>query len=48
MVLLVVLVVVAVFAILWFSASGFMYFEIQDKPDLTWVDAFWWGEEGEA
>ena len=34
--------VLALATILWFSASGFMYFEIQEKPDLTWADAFWW------
>jgi len=25
-----------------FSSSGFMYFELAEKPDLTWADAFWW------
>lgn len=35
-------VVVAVMAIVWFSASGYMFFEIEAKPDLTWPDAFWW------
>lgn len=33
---------VAVVAILWFSASGYMYFEIEAKPDLSWADALWW------
>ncbi|MEM7153639.1 MAG: potassium channel protein [Myxococcota bacterium] len=25
-----------------FSSSGFMYFELADKPDLIWADAVWW------
>lgn len=25
-----------------FSSSGFMYFELAEKPDLAWGDAFWW------
>jgi voltage-gated potassium channel len=25
-----------------FSSSGFMYFELTEKPDLAWDDAFWW------
>ncbi|MEX1366995.1 MAG: NAD-binding protein [Nannocystaceae bacterium] len=25
-----------------FSSSGFMYFELPEKPDLAWDDAFWW------
>jgi len=25
-----------------FSSSGFMFFELQDKPDLSWADAIWW------
>lgn len=25
-----------------FSSSGFMYFELADKPDLAWGDALWW------
>ncbi|MCG8424283.1 MAG: potassium channel family protein [Proteobacteria bacterium] len=35
-------VMVAVVAVIWFSASGYLYFEIQAKPDLTWADGFWW------
>lgn len=35
-------VLVATFAIVWFSASGFLFFEIRAKPDLTWGDAIWW------
>lgn len=25
-----------------FSSSGFMYFELAEKPDLVWGDAIWW------
>ncbi|MCX4246434.1 potassium channel family protein [Paraliomyxa miuraensis] len=25
-----------------FSTSGFMYFELAEKPDLGWGDALWW------
>lgn len=25
-----------------FSSSGFMYFELAEKPDLAWGDALWW------
>jgi voltage-gated potassium channel len=38
--LLRVLIVTA--TVVWFSASGFLYFEVRDRPDLTWADAFWW------
>lgn len=26
----------------WYSASGFLYFELQQRPDLSWTDAIWW------
>lgn len=29
-------------AILVFSSSGFMFFEIDDRPNLTWGDSVWW------
>lgn len=29
-------------AILLYATSGFMYFELADKPDLGWGDALWW------
>ena len=29
-------------AITAFSSSGFLYFELSGKPDLTWTDAIWW------
>jgi len=35
-------VILAIVAIICFSTSGFMYFEIGESPDLDWGDAFWW------
>ncbi len=29
-------------ALLLYSATGYMYFEFSDNPDLAWSDAFWW------
>ncbi|MFZ9887956.1 MAG: potassium channel family protein, partial [Myxococcota bacterium] len=29
-------------ALLAFSTTGFLYFELEHKPDLLWGDAFWW------
>ena len=29
-------------ALLLYSATGFMYFELPENPDLSWIDAFWW------
>jgi voltage-gated potassium channel len=29
-------------ALLVYSATGYMYFEFSDNPDLNWADAFWW------
>ncbi len=29
-------------AILAYATSGFLYFELADRPDLSWADAFWW------
>lgn len=28
--------------LIWYAASGFMYFEVEAKPDLKWSDALWW------
>ncbi len=28
--------------LVWYSASGFLFFEMEKKPDLGWQDAFWW------
>ncbi len=34
---------VLVFALLlWYATSGFLYFELPNKPDLGWPDALWW------
>ena len=30
------------FLLVWFSSSGFLYFEMVSKPDLKWYDAVWW------
>ena len=29
-------------ALLLYSATGYMYFEFRNNPDLSWSDAFWW------
>ncbi|MGK0359185.1 MAG: voltage-gated potassium channel [Bradymonadia bacterium] len=29
-------------ALLFYSTAGFMYFELPIKPDMGWIDAFWW------
>jgi voltage-gated potassium channel len=29
-------------SLLVYSTTGFMYFELPDNPDLSWVDGFWW------
>ena len=26
----------------WYAVSGFLYFELPEKPDLNWLDAMWW------
>lgn len=28
--------------LLWYSTSGFLFFELPAKPDLQWTDALWW------
>ena len=28
--------------ILWYSASGYLFFELPQKPDLGWADSLWW------
>jgi voltage-gated potassium channel len=35
-------VILATLVIVWFAASGYLYFEIEAKPHLTWNDGFWW------
>lgn len=29
-------------AVLAYGSTGFVYFELEKKPDLTWVDGLWW------
>jgi len=29
-------------ALILYSATGYMYFELPENPDLQWADAFWW------
>ena len=29
-------------SLLLYSATGYMYFEQQANPDLSWLDSFWW------
>jgi voltage-gated potassium channel len=29
-------------ALVLYSATGYMYFELPENPDLQWADAFWW------
>ena len=35
-------VMMATLVLLWYSASGYLYFELESKPNLTWADSFWW------
>lgn len=35
-------VAVLLAAILAYGTTGFVYFELPNKPDLSWVDALWW------
>lgn len=34
--------IVTTVAILCYASTGYMFFEIHDRPDLTWADAIWW------
>ncbi len=35
--------IIAMFLVLlWYSSSGFLFFELAKKPDLRWSDAIWW------
>ncbi len=29
-------------SLLMYSTTGYMYFELPENPDLTWIDALWW------
>lgn len=35
-------VVIVFLGLVWYCASGYLYFEITKKPDLSWGDAIWW------
>jgi len=35
-------VLVLTTALIAYSTTGFMYFELENKPDLLWADALWW------
>ncbi|MBI4872320.1 MAG: NAD-binding protein [Candidatus Riflebacteria bacterium] len=35
-------VAVAILAIVAYSSTGYMYFELANKPELKWSDAVWW------
>ncbi|MGK0288822.1 MAG: voltage-gated potassium channel [bacterium] len=35
-------VVVLSLGLFWYASSGFLFFELPAKPDLTWEDSFWW------
>src|SRR5688572_20444368 len=35
-------VAVLLVAVLAYGTTGFLYFELPAKPDLTWLDAMWW------
>ncbi len=28
--------------LIWYSTSGYLFFELPKKPDLGWLDALWW------
>jgi voltage-gated potassium channel len=28
--------------LMWYATSGFLFFELPNKPDLGWLDALWW------
>lgn len=35
-------IVLLFLSLVWYSTSGYLYFEMPRKPDLTWVDGLWW------
>lgn len=35
-------VVLIFICLIWYSASGYLFFELPKKPDLGWLDALWW------
>ena len=34
--------VILFLALVLYSATGYLYFELSGNPELTWGDAFWW------
>ena len=34
--------VVLLAAVLYYTTAGFMFFELEGRPELNWVDALWW------
>ncbi len=35
-------VVLIFLCLIWYSTSGYLFFELPKKPDLGWLDALWW------
>jgi len=35
-------IIIIFLGLAWYCASGFLFFEIEKKPDLGWADAIWW------
>jgi len=35
-------VAILIFAVLLYGSSGFLYYELPQNPDLTWLDGCWW------
>jgi voltage-gated potassium channel len=35
-------VVIFIAAMIGYATAGFMFFELESKPELQWVDALWW------
>ena len=34
--------IVLFISVFCYSCTGFLYFEIENRPDLTWLDSMWW------
>ncbi len=35
-------VAILIVAVLLYGSTGFLYYELPQNPDLTWLDGFWW------
>ncbi|MCP4219935.1 MAG: hypothetical protein GY765_35215 [bacterium] len=35
-------VVLLFVGLMWYSIAGYLYFELPNKPDLSWADSIWW------